>query len=89
VQKERRHVREINAPESQMDALFTAEREWETKFLGSQKYAGKVGAFEGAAYEPRGLYRPEVDCIMFTRDEVGFCRVCRKAIERIIDEYSK
>ena len=34
-----------------------------------------------------GLYRPEVDCIMFTRDEVGFCRVCRKAIERIIDEY--
>ncbi|HEY6140358.1 MAG TPA: M64 family metallopeptidase [Thermoanaerobaculia bacterium] len=89
VQKERRHLREINAPESQMDALFTAEREWETKFLGSQKYAGKVGAFEGAAYEARGLYRPEVDCIMFTRDEVGFCRVCRKAIERIIDEYSK
>ena len=89
VQKERRRLREINAPESQMDALFTAERAWETKFLGSQKYAGKVGAFEGAAYEPRGLYRPEVDCIMFTRDEVGFCRVCRKAIERIIDEYSK
>jgi hypothetical protein len=22
---------------------------------------------------------------MFTRDEVGFCRVCRRAIERIID----
>jgi IgA Peptidase M64/Peptidase M64 N-terminus len=89
VQKERRRLREINAPESQMDALFTAERAWDTKFLGSQKYAGKVGAFEGAAYEPRGLYRPEVDCIMFTRDEVGFCRVCRKAIERIIDEYSR
>jgi IgA Peptidase M64/Peptidase M64 N-terminus len=87
VQKERAHLRAINAPESQMDALFTAEREWETKFLGGQKYAGKVGAFEGAAYEAHGLYRPEVDCIMFTRDEVGFCRVCRKAIERIIDEY--
>jgi hypothetical protein len=89
VQAERLHLRAIRAPESQMDALFTAERAWETKFLGSQKYAGKVGAFEGAAYEPRGLYRPEVDCIMFTRDEVGFCRVCRKAIERIIDEYSR
>jgi len=83
------HLREINAPESQMDKLFTEEREWETKFLGSQQYAGKVGAFEGAAYEPKGLYRPETDCIMFTRDEVGFCRVCRKAIERIIDEYSR
>jgi len=89
IQKERAHLRAINAPESEMDKLFTAEREWETSFLGGQKFAGKVGAFEGAAYEARGLYRPEVDCIMFTRDEVGFCRVCRKAIERIIDSYSR
>jgi len=89
IQKERAHLRAINAPESEMDKLFTAERAWETSFLGGQKFAGKVGAFEGAEYEPRGLYRPEVDCIMFTRDEVGFCRVCRKAIERIIDTYSR
>jgi hypothetical protein len=89
VQTERAHLRMINAPESQMDKLFTDERQWETKFLGSQKYAGKVAAFEGAAYEPRGLYRPQTDCIMFTRDEVGFCRVCRSAIERIIDMYSQ
>ncbi|MBV8547280.1 MAG: peptidase M64, partial [Acidobacteria bacterium] len=89
IQKERAHLRAINAPESEMDKLFTAEREYETSFLGGQKFVGKVGAFEGAAYEPRGLYRPEVDCIMFTRDEVGFCRVCRKAIERIIDTYSR
>jgi len=89
VQKERRRLREINAPESQMDKLFTEERAWDTRFLGGQTYAGKVGAFEGAAYEPRGLYGPELDCIMFTRDEVGFCRVCRKAIERIIDEYAR
>ncbi|PYQ49244.1 MAG: peptidase M64, partial [Acidobacteria bacterium] len=87
-QAERARLRASNAPESQMDKLFTDQRTWETKFLGSQKYAGKIGAFEGAEYEPRGLYRPEVDCIMFTRDEVGFCRVCRKAIERIIDAYS-
>jgi hypothetical protein len=88
-QKERARLRNANVPESEMDKLFTAERDWETHFLGGQKYAGKVGAFEGAAYEPRGLYRPEVDCIMFTRDEVGFCRVCRQAIERIIDAYAR
>ena len=88
-QKERARLRNANVPESEMDKLFTAERTWETQFLGSQKFAGKVGAFEGAAYEALGLYRPEVDCIMFTRDEVGFCRVCRKAIERIIDAYAK
>ncbi len=87
-QAERRKLRSANVPESQMDELFRREQAYETKFLGSQKYAGKVGAFEGAGYEAKGLYRPEVDCIMFTRDEVGFCRVCRRAIERIIDEYS-
>jgi len=48
-------------------------------------FSGKVGAFEGASYEPKGLYRPEADCIMFTRDKVGFCRVCRRAISRVID----
>ena len=87
-QAERRKLRNANVPESQMDELFRREQEYETKFLGSQKYAGKVGAFEGAGYEAKGLYRPQVDCIMFTRDEVGFCRICRRAIERIIDEYS-
>ena len=89
VQKERARIRAANEPESVMDRLFTEERAWETKYLATQPYSGKVGAFEGAAYESKGLYRPELDCIMFTRDEVGFCRVCRRAIERIIDEYSR
>ena len=53
------------------------------------KYSGKVGAFEGASYESKGLYRPEADCIMFTRDRVGFCRVCRRAIQRIINFYAR
>ncbi len=61
-----------------MDALFTAQRDWEEKFLGSQKHSGKVGAFEGAMYEARGYYRPQVDCVMFTRDRVPFCAVCQQ-----------
>ena len=40
-------------------------------------------------YESRGYFRPQVDCIMFTRDEVPFCRVCQSAISRIIDLYVK
>ena len=72
-----------------MDELFTEEMNWSTPFLGGMKYAGKVGAFEGARYEAKGLYRPEADCIMFTRDKVGFCRVCQRAISRIIDMYAR
>jgi len=88
-QKERAKLREANVPESQMDELFRRDLEWNTKFLGAQKYAGRVGAFEGAGYEAKGLYRPEVDCIMFTRDEVGFCDVCSRAINRMIDMQTK
>jgi hypothetical protein len=50
--------------------------------------AGPVGAFEGAMYEARGYYRPQADCIMFTRDEVGFCAPCRRALERVIALYA-
>lgn len=88
-QAERRRLREQNVPESEMDKLFRRTQEYETKFLASQTYAGKVGAFEGAGYEAKGLYRPEVDCIMFTRNEVGFCDVCTRAIHNMIDMQSK
>jgi len=87
-QTERRKLREANVPESQMDALFRRELEWSTGFLGKE-HAGQVGAFEGAGYEAKGLYRPESDCIMFTRDDVGFCEVCARAILRVIDMYSR
>jgi hypothetical protein len=52
-------------------------------------HAGRVGAFEGANYEARGYYRPQADCIMFTRDNVPFCAVCRRAIEAILDLYAR
>ena len=89
IQQRRREIRARNASESEMDALFREQEAWDTKFLSSMTSSGRVGAFEGAGYEARGLYRPEADCIMFTRDPVGFCRVCRRAIERIIDFYSR
>lgn len=89
IQERRREIRRRNAPESEMDALFREQQAFEEKFLAAMPHAGQVGAFEGAAYEARGLYRPEADCIMFTRNPVGFCRVCRRAIARIIDLYSK
>jgi hypothetical protein len=88
-QARRRELRAKNAPESDMNALFAEEQRAETALLSSMTYSGKVGAFEGASYEATGLYRPEADCIMFTRDKVGFCRVCRQAISRIIDMYSR
>lgn len=55
-----------------------------TALLENNDYYGRVGAFEGAIYRAAGAYRPEVDCLMFSRSHARFCRVCRQAIaERI------
>jgi hypothetical protein len=89
IQEERRRLRREGAPEEALEELFTAERERMTAMLAANEHAEQVGAFEGASYEPVGLFRPEVDCIMFTRDRVGFCSVCSRAIERIIALYSE
>jgi len=88
-QARRRAIRADHRPEDEMEALFREERQRETAMLASGPNAGRVGAFEGSMYESKGYYRPQQDCIMFTRDEVGFCAVCRRAIERIIALYAK
>jgi hypothetical protein len=72
-----------------MEALFREERELFTRTLGAEPHAGKVGAFEGAGYQATGMFRPSADCIMFTRDPVAFCAVCRRAIERVIDRHAR
>jgi hypothetical protein len=87
IQKQRKELRAAGKPEADLDGLFCRERQREDSMLGAQKYAGKVGAFEGANYESQGYYRPEVDCIMFTR-HMSFCAVCRRAIERVITMYT-
>jgi hypothetical protein len=88
IQKRRVQLRKDRRPEEEMEALFKEELAHEQKMFEAEKYFGKVGAFEGAMYEARGYYRPEVDCIMFTRTD-HFCKVCRAAIERIIKMYSR
>ena len=87
IQARRRKIREERRPEEEMDALFREERERMTALLAP--FASRVGAFEGAMYEARGHFRPQADCIMFTRNDVPFCAACRRALERVIDLYSR
>jgi hypothetical protein len=88
IQARRRELRAQHRPEEEMEALFREEMRLDEKLLDTGDNSGKTGAFEGANYEARGYYRPRTDCIMFSRDPVGFCPVCRRAIERIIGLYA-
>ncbi len=88
IQNRRRQIRKENRPESEMDALFNEEKSREEALFVSDKYHDKVGAFQGANYDATFYYRPMENCIMFTRTNF-FCDVCKRAIERVVDLYTK
>ena len=86
IRERRRTIRAENRPEAEMSSLFAEQSRRELELIGEP---GRVGAFEGANYQAQGYYRPEVDCLMFSRNEVPFCAVCRAGIEEILDLYSR
>ena len=51
--------------------------------------SGEAGLFEGAGYQAKGCWRPCEECRMFNNTAPGFCPVCQRAINRMIDWYTK
>jgi hypothetical protein len=87
-QARRALIRKENKPESEMEALFRENLTAEQAMFSREKYWGRVGAFEGANYEAKGFYRPQIDCIMFSRTDY-FCKVCQRGIEQVIRLYAR
>jgi hypothetical protein len=54
-----------------------------------EAHAAVVGAFEGAGYKAKGLYRPYRDCKMFHKGLVPFCPVCARAFDLVIGLYAE
>jgi len=52
-------------------------------------YKNVVGAFEGGGYVTKGIYRPQLDCTMKSISVNNFCKVCKKAIQQMIDFYTE
>jgi hypothetical protein len=88
VQARRRQIRAERRPESDMDALFREEQAHVSRLFARDRYRSAVGAFQGANYDAQAFFRPQLDCIMFSRNEVPFCRVCEAALERVIDSFT-
>ncbi len=55
----------------------------------TSEYENKVGAFEGGGYVERGVYRPMQDCTMKSIVIDKFCPVCKRAIQNMINFYTK
>jgi hypothetical protein len=85
-----------NAPDSTVLELRTRESEhaaahaaWAAEYLANCAFAGRVGAFEGAGYSAFGLYRPQLDCLMFSRNLRPYCAVCQRSVEAMIARYAE
>ena len=89
LQQRRAKLRADRRPESEMSALFREEMAFDSTLFASAKHSRDIGAFQGANYDAKAFYRPAIDCIMFTRDNVPFCPVCRHTIDNVIDFYSR
>ncbi|NRA94749.1 MAG: peptidase M64 [Planctomycetes bacterium] len=76
----------IPTPWSQ-DEYDAADGRTRPRLLAIERYRGKVGAFEGGGYRAKGIYRPEINCIMFSRGAPTFCAVCKRHLARVIDSY--
>jgi hypothetical protein len=86
VQKQRDSLRAARVPENVMEDLFLKQKNQEDIYFASEEFKDKTGAFEGAGYMQYGLYRSQLDCIMYTR-HMNFCTVCRKGLESVFDIY--
>lgn len=49
----------------------------------------KVGVYEGAGYQSKGVYRPVQECRMKVNQVKEFCPVCQRAMRQIIDFYTR
>jgi len=80
---------EVEKLQETSDRLSIEHAKKADAYLAASKFVDKVGAFEGAGYSSTGLYRPMLDCIMFTKGAKPFCAVCQRAIVQVIDFYGE
>ncbi|MCU0236040.1 MAG: IgA Peptidase M64 [Acidobacteria bacterium] len=89
-------LKRAGAPQAEIDALQAQSEEMSRRnglevnaFFKKSRFQGKVGAFEGAGYAAKGLYRPMLDCIMFSRGLRPYCKICEAAVASTIRYYSE
>ncbi|MBK7047652.1 MAG: peptidase M64 [bacterium] len=80
------------APQAESDAAILESedlsREHQQRldaWFAKQPQAGQVGAFEGAGYCTSGVFRSQLDCIMFSKGLKDFCAACGAGIREVIE----
>ncbi len=88
---------DVEPPDPNLTTLVNFDKKWKdlvgkgvpVPTPNEAKYKGIVGVFEGGGYVNKGVYRPMYDCSMKSISVNNFCPVCRLAIGKMIEFYTK
>ena len=80
---------DVDKLKEESERLSTEHAKLMDGYLAASAFRDKVGAFEGAGYTAEGLYRPALDCIMFSKGQKPFCPVCERALKRVIERFGE
>ena len=100
-QKERRemnkHIAKLKRNEARPKEIDGAQNEYNKKdkahsdevdkYLINSKFWNKIGAFEGAGYSAKGMYRSMLDCLMFSKGTKPYCKVCEEHVKKVINHF--
>ena len=89
MKREEAPAAEVQKVEEESERLSREHAEKVDDYLAKSRFKGKVGVFEGAGYSAQGLYRPMLDCLMFTKGKKPFCKICERAVVQVIMHYSE
>ena len=80
----------VPTPVDSMETQSDVRKIWHT--LSPEQKAllnSQIGVYEGAGYQAHGVYRPVQECRMKINECEEFCPVCTRAINRMIDYYTR
>lgn len=89
MKREKAPQAEVEKIEQESDRLSRDHAKKVDDYFSKSRFRDKVGVFEGAGYSAKGLYRPMLDCLMFTKGKKPFCKICEQAVVRVIKYYSE
>jgi IgA Peptidase M64/Peptidase M64 N-terminus len=81
--------KEIAAAKAESEAWSKSHQDRVDEWFQGSEFIGQVGAFEGAGYVSEGMYRSQLDCIMFTKGLKSFCAACSEGIREVTGRYTE
>ncbi len=81
-------MRAAGASEDTIERLMREAAARQAALLARNRPVRRVATFEGAHGYAQGMYRAEVNCIMFSLQSDYFCAACSAAIDRMINYHT-